>query len=466
MRLLWVDDDQQLVTRSLPLFLQHGFEVLPAATISRALTILRRESTTLSGVLLDVRLAGENGLEFLSEIKDKYPHLIVVIFTAYPDYGDHLDALESGAALYLQKVQKAIPANDRKQRAFFESLHRAFRGVRSPRSAKDQEGEPRADRQLPGRGAEPDGQDAGEPTKSWRPTGSKGLLSVDPIALLQMAVRAVPAVRYALGVGGLAAIVAIVLVGWKLEATAAVFGTLIVFAFMVVLVIFAALARLGGGHLKLLALFLAWAFTALTVFSSVLFVSCAFYDYPKTLPCLLGGNECRPAARAADSLSTARAVKEDKRLFPTFPAPESSLKAGPSAQLLVPAKVTSLRYRPFDPTGQRNRIASIVVSRTVVADELRLKIDFKVPPNEVKHFHYNELSVYGFQITPSGRSETGKFLVLPGDWQPGDQVSFSVDVPNQVADAQQGCWIVFCIGSQGGACIPSPNLLTGVPIQQ
>jgi CheY-like chemotaxis protein len=132
MRLLWVDDDQKLVNASLPVFRRHGFEVVSAATLSRALTVLRGASRALDGVLLDVRLgAGENGIEFLAEIKDKYPDLGVVIFTAYPDYGDHMDAIEAGATLYLQKIRKAIPAGAEKQATFFESLRRAFEGARN-----------------------------------------------------------------------------------------------------------------------------------------------------------------------------------------------------------------------------------------------------------------------------------------------------------------------------------------------
>jgi ActR/RegA family two-component response regulator len=130
-RLLWIDDDQKLVDASLPVFQRHGFDIVAAATLSRALAILRKQSRDLDGVLLDVRLgAGENGIEFLAEIKDKYPSLRVVIFTAYPDYSDHVDAVEAGAALYLQKIRKAIPAGVNKQAAFFESLRRAFEGTR------------------------------------------------------------------------------------------------------------------------------------------------------------------------------------------------------------------------------------------------------------------------------------------------------------------------------------------------
>ncbi|HTG33800.1 MAG TPA: response regulator [Thermoanaerobaculia bacterium] len=130
MRLLWIDDDLKLVNASTPVFHRYGFEIVSAATLSRALTILRAESNQLDGILLDVRLgAGENGIEFLADLKDRYPDLRVVIFTAYPDYNDHLDAIESGATVYLQKVRKSIPADERKQTAFFESLRRAFKGA-------------------------------------------------------------------------------------------------------------------------------------------------------------------------------------------------------------------------------------------------------------------------------------------------------------------------------------------------
>jgi hypothetical protein len=104
-------------------------------------------------------------------------------------------------------------------------------------------------------------------------------------------VSAVPAVKYALGVGGIAAVVAIVLLGWKLEPATAVFGTLIVLIFMVLLIIVAALAAQRPGAIGPLALFLAWAFLVLTVCVAVLVVSCAFFDKPKTLPCLLK-NQC------------------------------------------------------------------------------------------------------------------------------------------------------------------------------
>jgi hypothetical protein len=114
---------------------------------------------------------------------------------------------------------------------------------------------------------------------------------LSPLGILRSAIEAVPAVRFALGIGGIAAVVAIALVGWKLEPQVAVFGTLVVLVFMVALVVFAAVAATGPALLQPLAIFMAWAFLIVTVAAALLFVSCAFFDKPKTLPCLLQ-NEC------------------------------------------------------------------------------------------------------------------------------------------------------------------------------
>ncbi|MGL6475797.1 hypothetical protein ACSZNN_13020 [Aeromonas hydrophila] len=121
-----------------------------------------------------------------------------------------------------------------------------------------------------------------------------------PIGFLQLAIRQVPAVRFAIGVGGIAAVVAIVLIGWKLEPQTAIFGTLVVLIFMVVLVAFAALSKAGSPVLRPLAMFLAWAFLSLAVAVAILFVSCAFFDTPKTLPCLLQSECGSPDPSASD----------------------------------------------------------------------------------------------------------------------------------------------------------------------
>ncbi len=115
--------------------------------------------------------------------------------------------------------------------------------------------------------------------------------------MIRAGLKAVPAIKYALGVGGIAAVVSISLVAWKLPPSTAILGVLVLIGFMVVLVIFAALAGMRPKALRPLALCLAWAFLILAIGVASLFVSCAFFDKPKSLPCLLQG-QCGPPVHA------------------------------------------------------------------------------------------------------------------------------------------------------------------------
>lgn len=124
-KILWIDDDEELIDCSIQLFLQNGFEIVKATNISRALKILRQDK--VDGILLDVHLRGdEDGLELLAELKYHYSEIKVVIFTAFPDYGDHVRAILSGANIYLEKVNKQIPLDSVKQKGFFEALDKIF----------------------------------------------------------------------------------------------------------------------------------------------------------------------------------------------------------------------------------------------------------------------------------------------------------------------------------------------------
>ena len=128
------------------------------------------------------------------------------------------------------------------------------------------------------------------------------LWSFSPASLLRSAVVEIPAMKYALGVGGIAAVVAIVLTGWKLPPQSAVIGTLLVLIAMVVLVIFAALSGTRKSSLRPLALSMAWSFLTLTIATAVLFVSCAFFSVPRTLESLLqSGNQRADVGSAVKS---------------------------------------------------------------------------------------------------------------------------------------------------------------------
>lgn len=88
--------------------------------------------------------------------------------------------------------------------------------------------------------------------------------------VLKQAIAAVPAVKYAMGVAGLAAAVAIA-VGLLEKPEVAVFGVLILFGMMFLLLVFSHAAKVKAQkHFLRLMLFLAWSYSILAVVVTVL----------------------------------------------------------------------------------------------------------------------------------------------------------------------------------------------------
>lgn len=96
---------------------------------------------------------------------------------------------------------------------------------------------------------------------------------------LDRAVKAVPAIKYALGIGGVVAVIAIVF-SFGINAKVAIFGTIIMLVLMVVLVLFASLVRKPGASFSLPALIFTWFSLSLFMASSLLLFTSAFWATP------------------------------------------------------------------------------------------------------------------------------------------------------------------------------------------
>jgi hypothetical protein len=101
---------------------------------------------------------------------------------------------------------------------------------------------------------------------------------MDPIRVLREAIRAVPALKFALAVAGLAAVVAIVL-GFHLKPALAVFGVLIVLGLMFLIVVFSRYAA-GSSGSSGPATVLVWFYTVATISATILFSSSVFFSWP------------------------------------------------------------------------------------------------------------------------------------------------------------------------------------------
>jgi hypothetical protein len=110
-----------------------------------------------------------------------------------------------------------------------------------------------------------------------------------PWKVLNSAIKAVPAVRWALGVAGLGAAVAIVAAFTRNNYKVAVFGIIIMFVLMVFLVVFARLTKTSSKDFRTLSLIIAWSFVILVIATAlIIFLSFAF-RIPRPIDELFGG---------------------------------------------------------------------------------------------------------------------------------------------------------------------------------
>lgn len=100
-KILIIDDDRDMCLLLKRFLTRHGFEVLEAYTGKKALELL--EETEPSLVMCDFRLEDMEGNVLLGKIKDKYPHLPVIIITGYSDIKIAVEVMKMGAYDYITK---------------------------------------------------------------------------------------------------------------------------------------------------------------------------------------------------------------------------------------------------------------------------------------------------------------------------------------------------------------------------
>ena len=119
----WIVDDD----RSIRWVLQKALEVVDITvrafeTGDIALNELKQGREQSPDVLIsDIRMPGIDGLELLSEIKERYPELPVIIMTAYSDLDSAVSVYEGGAFEYLPKPFDVDEAVELVQRAISHS---------------------------------------------------------------------------------------------------------------------------------------------------------------------------------------------------------------------------------------------------------------------------------------------------------------------------------------------------------
>jgi len=102
-KLLIVDDEETLTFSLYQYFIlaKQNYEVVTAASGDEAWEKINHENYDL--VITDIRMPGMSGLELLAKIKKHYPHLEVIIMTAFGSEDKKEEAMKKGARFYLEK---------------------------------------------------------------------------------------------------------------------------------------------------------------------------------------------------------------------------------------------------------------------------------------------------------------------------------------------------------------------------
>jgi two-component system response regulator GlrR len=108
--LIWLIDDDEQLTDILSLTLEtHDYQVEVSRSSQQALELLsQRERTSknihdASAVLLDLRLADQDGLTLLPRIREELPEVPVFVITAHGDVDSAVEAFTLGASGYFRK---------------------------------------------------------------------------------------------------------------------------------------------------------------------------------------------------------------------------------------------------------------------------------------------------------------------------------------------------------------------------
>jgi len=125
---LIVDDDEVFRSRLCRAFLLRGWEAHEAADAATALEKARENGPDLA--VVDLRLAGESGLEVVRGLRSLDATLSIIMLTGYGSIATALDAVKCGADHYLTK-----PADVEQILAAFEAVSASpAAGMRTPES--------------------------------------------------------------------------------------------------------------------------------------------------------------------------------------------------------------------------------------------------------------------------------------------------------------------------------------------
>lgn len=100
-KILIIDDEEKLRNLLARVIKLEGYYVTEAGNLKLGLKAIEKEYPDV--ILCDVKLPDGNGVDFISQIKSKYPLIEIILLTAYGNIPDGIQAMKNGAFDYLVK---------------------------------------------------------------------------------------------------------------------------------------------------------------------------------------------------------------------------------------------------------------------------------------------------------------------------------------------------------------------------
>jgi two-component system, NtrC family, response regulator AtoC len=100
-KVLIVDDERDMLTNCVRILQRCGYECLTAETSEQGLALVHTVQPEV--LLVDLRMPGKSGIDIVKTVKSHYPHIEVVLMTAYATIATAVDAIKQGAFDYLPK---------------------------------------------------------------------------------------------------------------------------------------------------------------------------------------------------------------------------------------------------------------------------------------------------------------------------------------------------------------------------
>jgi len=98
---LIIDDEEKLRSLLARIIRLEGFTVLEAENLKQGTKLLEKGEVDV--LLSDVKLPDGNGVDFIKELKSRYPSLETILLTAYGNIADGVNAMKNGAFDYITK---------------------------------------------------------------------------------------------------------------------------------------------------------------------------------------------------------------------------------------------------------------------------------------------------------------------------------------------------------------------------